>query len=84
MRLGLGDFKCLYSVNECEIVSGGCMRTNKLPPHQPLSFCLLSVCGNYRIIVCVYTKFNNEKQMSALRLNNAVERIYFIGRHNSS
>lgn len=84
MRLVLGEFKCLYSVNEYKIVSGGCMRSNQLAPHRPLSFCLLSFCGSYRIIVCMYTTFNNEKQMSALRINSAVERMCFRGRHNSS
>lgn len=84
MRLVLGEFKCLYSVNEYEIVSGGCMRSNQLALHRPLSFCLPSFCGSYRIIVCMYTTFNNEKQMSALRINSAVERRCFRGRHNSS
>lgn len=60
------------------------MRSNQLAPHRPLSFCLLSVRGSYRIIVCMYTTFNNEKQMLALRINSAVERMCFIDRHNSS
>lgn len=81
MRLVLGEFKCLYSVNECEIVSGGLMHANNLAPHQPLSFCLLSVRGSCRIIVCMYTTFNNEKQMLALRIKSAVERMHSIDRH---
>lgn len=61
-------------------VKQSCEGAWKLAPHQPLSFCLLSVHVSCRIIVCMYTTFNNEKEMSALRISSTVERMFSVVR----